>query len=108
MEKELPAIPSAQCIEVSLKIELFEINLKFDIMRPFSSLAFVLFLQGVFKDPDEMEAEFLKDTTEAHCNDGSAPLYYKRLTHASSEWMIYLQGGGVCIDHDTCLARFQV
>ena len=34
-------------------------------MRLFSSLAFMLLLRGVFKASDELEAEFLKDTTDA-------------------------------------------
>ena len=41
-----------------------------------------------------MEAEYLKDTTDAKCNDRSPPLYYRRIHPNSSEWMIYLEGGG--------------
>ena len=76
-------------------------------MRLFSSLAFMLLLRGVFKASDELEAEFLKDTTDAQCNDGTTPFYYKRLGPGSSEWMISLQGGEFCFDRDSCLTRFQ-
>lgn len=75
-------------------------------MRLIISLAVVLLLRVLFRTSNDMEAEFLKDTTDAQCNDGSSPLYYKRINRHSSEWLIFLEGGGFCYDHDSCLDRY--
>uniref|UniRef100_A0A7S3D656 Pectin acetylesterase n=1 Tax=Palpitomonas bilix TaxID=652834 RepID=A0A7S3D656_9EUKA len=43
----------------------------------------------------------------AVCNDGSPPAYYVRLAEGSSDWLIYLEGGGGCYDEQSCLERYQ-
>lgn len=45
----------------------------------------------------------------ATCNDGSAAGYYVWQPAApSTKWLIYLQGGGLCYDLETCLTRPKV
>ena len=41
----------------------------------------------------------------AYCNDGSAPVYYKKLNPESKEWLIYLEGGGDCYNKASCEDR---
>lgn len=45
--------------------------------------------------------------TSAVCNDGTSPVYYKRLNTTSSVWLIYLEGGGFCFDEESCEERFE-
>ena len=39
------------------------------------------------------------------CNDGSAPVYYTHLNSDSSEWLLYLEGGGDCYNKASCEDR---
>ena len=43
----------------------------------------------------------------ARCNDGTIPVYWFRPGHDSgaTHWVIWLEGGGQCIDQQTCAAR---
>ena len=44
---------------------------------------------------------------QALCNDGTAPVYYKHLVEDSTEWLIYLEGGGGCFSEEDCLKRYK-
>jgi O-palmitoleoyl-L-serine hydrolase len=48
--------------------------------------------------------------TEAHpralCNDGTPAIYYVRAGAETDRWVVHLQGGGMCFDQATCLARW--
>lgn len=52
---------------------------------------------------------FIKNAVarRATCNDGTPPAYFVRLNDASTEWLIYLQGGGGCYDRGSCEERAQ-
>ncbi len=45
--------------------------------------------------------------TQARCNDGTIPAYWFRPGHDSgaSHWVIWLEGGGQCINQQSCAAR---
>ncbi|XP_065057295.1 palmitoleoyl-protein carboxylesterase NOTUM-like [Rhopilema esculentum] len=39
------------------------------------------------------------------CNDGSVAGYYLRRRSGSTNWLIYLEGGGYCVNKETCAER---
>lgn len=40
------------------------------------------------------------------CNDGSQAGFYLRKSQGSSRWIIFLEGGWYCNDHDSCRNRW--
>lgn len=42
----------------------------------------------------------------ALCNDGSPAMFYMQENISSSEWVVYLAGGGWCYDLESCQGRF--
>lgn len=62
--------------------------------------------------PQEFYTDFVKFTTdqypEAVCNDGSPAGYdVQRPIDGSSDWVIYLNGGGYCSDDTACRTRWR-
>lgn len=57
----------------------------------------------------DLQADQLADAAQkkALCNDGTPPVYYKHLNENSSEWLIFLEGGGGCFSEADCLKRYQ-
>lgn len=57
----------------------------------------------------DLKGEQLADAAakQALCNDGTAPVYYKHLVEDSTEWFIYLEGGGNCFNETSCELRYQ-
>lgn len=57
----------------------------------------------------DLKGEQLADAAskQALCNDGTAPVYYKHLVEGSSEYLIYLEGGGGCFNETACELRYQ-
>lgn len=49
----------------------------------------------------------LFDASVAQCNDGTPAGYYVRRSNTSSVWIVYLEGGGMCWDADSCAGRRQ-
>ncbi len=47
-----------------------------------------------------MTREQLEDASskDALCNDGTPPVYYKRINPVSSVWLVHLEGGALCFD----------
>lgn len=56
----------------------------------------------------DLKGEQLADaaTKQALCNDGTAPVYYKHLVEGSTEWLIFLEGGGGCFNATDCIRRY--
>ncbi len=54
-----------------------------------------------------LEREQLEDAAakKALCNDGTAPVYYKRVNPDSKKWFINLEGGAFCYDLYSCEMR---
>jgi len=63
--------------------------------------------QGKDFSYETMERVDLKDFEPlAVCNDGTSAAYaWKKSPTGSNRWLIYLAGGGMCYDHDSCVER---
>mmetsp|Transcript_32389 Transcript_32389/g.85087 ORF Transcript_32389/g.85087 Transcript_32389/m.85087 type:complete len:418 (-) Transcript_32389:112-1365(-) len=57
---------------------------------------------------DTLSIQWLGDVDElAVCNDGTEGAYYmKKSTTGSKTWLVYLGGGGMCYDAESCAARY--
>lgn len=57
-----------------------------------------------------LSLQLVEADTVAHpralCNDGTAATYYARAGIETDRWVVHLQGGGLCVDHDSCMARW--
>ena len=63
-------------------------------MRTLNFFLLLALFRNAISATDVLIGEFLEDIDDAQYNDGSPPLYYRRIHSNSSEWMIYLEGGG--------------
>ena len=43
---------------------------------------------------------------DALCNDFTRAGYYIRRNYSSSDWLVFLEGGGVCYSAETCNRRY--
>ena len=66
--------------------------------EPISSASPPLMVRHIFNDD-------LVSERGTRCLDGSASGYYLRRNTSSSDWVFYLQGGGLCIEAIDCIQR---
>jgi hypothetical protein len=52
-----------------------------------------------------MDRQNFPATSPAKCTDGTPAAYYTQLNASSQNWVIWIEGGGVCESYDDCVGR---
>ncbi|XP_059084295.1 palmitoleoyl-protein carboxylesterase notum1a-like isoform X2 [Tigriopus californicus] len=69
----------------------------------FRKLAEALYQRGE-KVQNRLKRNWLTNTNVT-CNDGSPSGYYLRRNYQSKRWIVFLEGGWICFDRESCMQR---